>query len=239
MVKRFGVNEPEKPMLIEEVGAAAFKGVVGAIPVVGPALAEMTGVAVRAGVDKKNYDFVMALSEQVEIIQRRLDMPVDEIFGDPEFQSYLTRAVMIAWETHEDEKIRAVARAAVRSGPWEPTGVSEKEYYWSLLRRYSADYLVILRVLHQPDTLWAEWKMSGDEIALDRIFQEIIGFPAHHDEIGQAIMSTLYQDQLTEAGFGLGYSFVRGEGRSVLTTLGGDFVQFYIENSAEDMTRDK
>lgn len=238
MVDRFGVSEPEEPMFIDEIGAAALKGVFGAIPLFGPALAEMTEVAVKAGVDKKNYEFLMALAEQVDIIRRRLDMPLDAIFAAPEFQSYLTRAVMIAWETHEDEKIRAVARAAVRSGPWEPTGVSEKEYYWSLLRRYSADYLVILKVLHRPSILWDDWDLPMDEVPLHRVFQEIIGFPAHHDDIGQAIMSTLYQDQLTESGYGLGYSFVRGDDRSKLTTLGGDFVQFYMENGSQGVASD-
>lgn len=239
MEDRHGRNKPDKPMLYEEVMAAAFKGVVGAIPLVGPFLGEMTEVAFRAGVDKKNHEFNMALADEVEILQRRINMTVDEIFADPEFQSYLTRAVMIAWETHEEEKIRCVARAAVRSGPWQPTGTSEKEYYWSLLRRYSIDYLVILRVLHQPDLLWEYWGITANEMPLHLIFQEITGLPAHHDGIGQAILSTLYQDQLTESGYGMGFSIMRGDDRSKLTTLGRDFVQFFNEEDAVNVKNEQ
>lgn len=229
-------DEPEESHWVEEIGLAALKGAVGAIPVVGPALAEFTGVAVKAGVGKKNHAFLMALNEQVRDIEDRLNLRTEEIFANPEFQSYLTRAIIIAWETYEEEKIRALARAAVRSGPWHGTGRSEKEFYWGLLRRYSADHLVILKVLHRPAILWEDWGLPIEEIPLHAVFQELLGFPAHHDEIGQAILITLYQDQLTESGYGLGYSFVPGEGRSRLTTLGGGLVQFYAQEADEAMS---
>lgn len=235
MEDRLGKNELEEPSLVHDMLEAVPKALLGAVPVVGPFISDLTGVALKAGTNRKQYKFLTALSSEIEILKQRLDASVNEIFSDPEFQSYLTRAVMIAWETHEYEKIRAVACAAVHSGPWEGTGVSEKEYYWSLLRRYSADYLVILRAFHHPNLLWEDWEWTMDEVPFDLFFQQILGFPAHHDEISQAIMSTFYQDQLTSAIYGLGNKFTRGD-QSRLKTLGGDFVKFYEDHGAEPMT---
>lgn len=230
---RFGVSEPEEPSMPDDFGEAIVRAVFGAIPIAGPFISELTGVALKAGTNRKNYEFMMALADEVEVLTRKRDTPANEIFADPEFQSYLARAVMLVWETHEEKKIQAVARAAVRSGPWEGTGVSEKEYYWSLLRRYSADYLVILRIFHQPRLLWDEWGFETEKVPFDRLFQKMIGFPAHHDEIGAAIMSAFDQDGLTSGTYGLGNTFERGKNKSMLTTLGGDFVKFYEEYGSE------
>lgn len=236
MEERSDVSIPEEPSLIDEFGEATFKALIGAVPIFGPMIAEYTGVALKAGANRKNYLLLASMAKEIELLKRRDGLSVDEIFANTEFQSYLTRAVMIAWETHEEEKIRAVARAALRSGPWEGTGVSEKEYYWSLLRRYSADYLVALRIFHQPRLLWDEWELKTERVPFDHLFQNMIGFPAHHDEIGQAIMYAFYQDKLTSAAYGLGNTFERGETQSRLTTLGGDFVKFYEEYGSEPTT---
>lgn len=221
-----GIVPPDVPLVSEQLGEAALKGVFGAFPLIGPALSEAIAFCMRAGTERKTAQFLQYVYRELEGIKELSANLLEEIFADERFEPYLIRAIGMSWETFEEEKLSALAAAALRSASWNKLNTVECEFYWSLLRRYNAVHLKTLSFLHlgQP---------KGHEPfeTIDDFFRHVVGFPAHHDEIGQATMAELYQDKLITDHYGLGYKLSQNA-IGGLTTLGGDFLHFVEARAA-------
>ena len=169
----------------------------------------------------KMHKVVEYVLSEIAEISEQLNQAPQEIIKDEQFATYLTRAVWQAAETHEQEKLHALALASINSGSWSPIEDAEREYYWRLLRQYTLLHLQTLKALHSTQVP----ELGSDEqVRLEDFFRNTIGFPAFHEDIGDAVLTDLSRDGLTRNGFGRGYSFTAGS--SDLSPLGGSFLDF-------------
>lgn len=225
-----GVNRipelPEQPHYGEQIGEAVLKGGFGAIPFIGPALAETISFSMRASNEHKIHNFLEWVQAELARLQDVCVLQIENIVGDEQFKTYVTRALWQSVETHEELKLRALALAASHSGGWSSIEDAEREFYWRLLRNYNALHLQTLRALHPVDDSSAG---ADSGAALHEFFMKVIGFPAHHEGIGAAVIADLHQDGLLANHYGMGYTITPG--KSHLSTLGGEFLNFISEST--------
>lgn len=223
-----GIPElPEKPHYAEQIGEAALKGIFGAIPFIGPTLAETIGLSMQASNEHKIHNFLEWVQAELARLQDISVLRIEDILDDVQFKTYVTRALWQSVETHEEVKLKALALAASHSGSWSMIQDAEREFYWRLLRKYNALHFKTLRALHPVDSPSGE---VGSGPSLNEFFMKVIGFPAHHEGIGAAILADLHQDRLLANDYGMGYTITSGI--SHLSTLGGEFLNFVGETTA-------
>ena len=218
---------PDTPDVLEDVGEAMILGIPGALPIVGPSLSGMIAAGLNYSYKAKMHKVVDFVLEELEDLRKLINLTPESTIKDEQFNTYLTRAVWQAVETHEEEKLRALASAAVNSGSWSPIDDAEREYYWRLLRQYTVLHLQTLRALHSKAT--PDIGIDGD-LRLEDFFKHSIGFPAFHEDIGDAVLRDLSRDGLTTSGFGRGYVFTVGA--SDLSPMGGSFLDFLNMNES-------
>ncbi|WP_190263689.1 hypothetical protein [Glutamicibacter nicotianae] len=218
---------PEPPNLLEDFGGALLQGIPGALPVVGSMFSGMMASGMDFNYKAKMHQIVEYILIELEGLSQRVGWAPEALVQDEQFAAYLTRAVWQAAETVEEDKLRALAMASINSGSWSPIEGAEREFYWRLLRQYTSLHLQTLKALHSTQV---PEMGGGDGVRLEDFFRTVIGFPAFHEDIGDAVLSDLARDGLTRNGFGRGYPF--SSGSSDLSPLGGSFLEFLDETGS-------
>jgi hypothetical protein len=100
---------PEETM--HEKSAPFLRGVVGAIPWLGPGIAEFYTAIFVEPVNKRRWDFVIQLSEDFKELKNKVEGMTDEsLANNPKFVSAMANGVLFATKTHQQEKLDALRK---------------------------------------------------------------------------------------------------------------------------------
>jgi hypothetical protein len=151
--EKYKVPEGTKGDVVESL----VKGVVSAVPVAGGFLAELLQIVVVPPLEKRKAEWMNGVAEGLkELEQKVAGFDVEHLKENDQFISTIVSASQIAIKNHQKEKLEALRNAvlnvAVGSGLTEDT----EAIYLSLIDRYTAWHLRILRLFQNPLQLGAQ-----------------------------------------------------------------------------------
>jgi hypothetical protein len=166
------MNEhPSKEMLPgestkREVGTAAAKGALSAIPFVGGAIAEFLGLALSTPLAKRREAWLQDLATRLAELEGQIrDFSLDALADNEEFVSATLQATQAALRTHQKEKLEALRNAVLNTALNREPEEDFQTIFLSLIDRYSPAHLRLLKSLRNshiiPGTDWLlGWERS-------------------------------------------------------------------------------
>lgn len=135
---------PDDPR--SEAFAAAVRGLLGAVPVVGSLLAEIANLYVNP-LGKRKQRWLELVAEAVTQIQKELGTLPQSLQENEEFVSFLYQATQIALRNHQKEKLNALRGALVSIAHPRARPEDEAFLYLRYIDELSASHLRLLATL--------------------------------------------------------------------------------------------
>ncbi len=222
--------EPPGIETAKELARSAARGIVGAVPVAGPALSEFLGLLISAPVHRQVQDWreevvrrLLALEEKIEgfnasTLQDRGDFAAAVM----DAQSALVRS-------NSEEKREALANAVVNVALERSPDEDRRQMFMSYISDLTSWHLRLLALLQDPPGAskrqgvdMSNISMGAISTMIERVYPELRGQREFYDLLGRDLES---RGLLSGAGF-----HVTMTGSGVMTkrstTLGDEFIRF-------------
>jgi hypothetical protein len=146
-----------------DVALAIVKSAISAVPVVGGPAAELFALVISPPLQKRQAEWMNEIAEGLkEVEQRKPGFTVESLKDNEQFISTVLNASHAAVRNHQREKLdalrNAVLNVAVGSGLDEDT----EAIFLSLIDRYTAWHLRILRLFQNPMQLGTQKGMRPE-----------------------------------------------------------------------------
>jgi hypothetical protein len=207
------------------------KGVLGALPVVGPATAEVIDYFFRLPLEERRNQWFAEVGSVLEKLRtKQPEIGIDALSQDPEFITTLHRATDVAIRTHQQEKIAALRAAVLSSALPSAPGMDLRSFFLHLVEELSPTHLRILALYNDPRA----WFSAHGGTAPTGLYagSKLEVLKAAYPDLVQADTWRVFADQL-EARELMGGITAMMSGASIMqpatTPLGKRFVEFITE----------
>lgn len=133
----------------EDALASVGKAVLGAIPGVGPVVAETLAFALDTRRAERQHEFDTLMARALDDAIERLDesLTVKEVVDSDEFVAAVTAARRVAAETASEGKRSRLAKAVSHAGGWAPFSHSERSQFARLVVDFDDLHVWLLHYL--------------------------------------------------------------------------------------------
>ncbi|WP_146183342.1 hypothetical protein [Limnohabitans sp. JirII-29] len=145
------------------------KIVLGFVPLVGGALAEVAG-CVNDNLSRRQEHWMLQVTAAINDLQRKLNISVEQLMQSERFTSFLLQATPIALKNHQQAKIEALKNALFSVGELEFSNEDLAFQYLRYIDELTVSHLGILHAISKNEDAFKE--VRSMEAAFQMLTQE-------------------------------------------------------------------
>ena len=206
------------------------KVIAGILPM-GSAAYELITTIVVPLHEKKKREFINDLASRLKRLEEEGKIDFDQLGESEEFNTIITKAILLAQQNHQKEKLEAVRNVVTRSAldlPQLVNNYDETEYFLNLIEEINPIQIYLLKFFHNPESksIKSEKKIPGNPTLITRQIISYL-FPELYKKIG--IVSQYWRD-LQRSGLLIGDDITIGRHtkhkiQKLTTDLGDRFLE--------------
>lgn len=111
--------------------------------------------------EKKKREFINDLAIRLKRLEEQGKVDFEELAQNEEFNTIITKAILLAQQNHQKEKLEALRNITIHSAIDLPKGLLEfdkMEYFLSILERITPTHIFLLKTFHDPNAVPNERK---------------------------------------------------------------------------------
>ncbi|MBL4699487.1 MAG: hypothetical protein JKX70_11715 [Phycisphaerales bacterium] len=174
-----------------DVGHAIAKGVIGSVPVLGSAGAELFSFVVSAPIEKRRNEWMEQVGERLRTLESDRGLSLEELQQDEEFIDMLIQASTIALRTSQQEKQEALLNAISNSTSSTSIQSAIKQMYLRLIDDFNEWHIRLLKLFSNPPQWFSEHgvkppqniTMGSLELVLKAAYPELKTKRAFYDQV--------------------------------------------------------
>jgi len=174
-----------------DVGHVVAKGLIGSVPFVGSAGAELFSFVVTAPIEKRRNEWMEQVGERLKDIEANQKLSLEELQQNEEFIDTVIQASTVALRTSQLEKREALLNAISNSVSSTSVQYAIKQMYLRLVDDFNEWHLRILKLFSNPSSWFVEHKieppqniMTGSlELVLHAAYPELKDRRAFYDQV--------------------------------------------------------
>ena len=153
------------PKEIKEIAQSEAKDktakiIAGILPM-GSAAYELITTIVVPLHEKKKHEFINDLATRLKRLEKQGHIDYEELAQSEEFNTIITKAILLAQQNHQKEKLEALRNITIHSAIDLPKGLlefDEMEYFLRILERITPTHIFLLKTFHDPNAVPNERK---------------------------------------------------------------------------------
>ena len=225
------MNQKEKREISQsEVRDRTAKIISGLIPG-GRSAYELFTAIVQPLHEKRKEEWVREVAIRLNQLERREKINLEELSRNEEFNTIITRATLLAQQTHQKEKHEALRQVVIKSAvdlPQLVKNFDETDYFLTIIEQINPVQISLLKLFHNPEPKVKDLKskIPGDPTLNSR---QIISYL--YPELQKKMeMISQYWRELQRLGLMIGNDITIGRHtkhkiQKLTTDLGGRFLK--------------
>lgn len=144
------LSEPESnlPVISDKVHLMG-RMAIGSIPIAGGAALELFNVLIRPQSEARLDAWKILIVERLRLLEDE-SLTIEKLQADEQFNSIVMQATYAALNTHQEEKLEALANAVANTAGHIPIDESVQQVFIGLVESLTPWHLRILRFFHNP-----------------------------------------------------------------------------------------
>jgi len=134
----------------KDVAYTSVKAVLGTIPVLGSAAAELFSLIVTPPLEKRRAQWMNEVAERLKILEEKKNIDIQELIDNEIFIDTILQATAVAIKTSEQEKLEALKNAVINSVFVEDIDKTKTLMFLRLIDSFTALHLTILKFFDNP-----------------------------------------------------------------------------------------
>lgn len=143
---------------------AGVKALLGSIPLLGTAAAELFALVVAPPLDKRRSQWMREVGEALSQAHARRAIDLEQVAQSDAFVDTALQASQIALRNHQEEKIEALRNAVVNAAAPEAPSASLQQFFLRLVDEFTVWHLRLLRLFQGPEAWFAKHGMPSPNL---------------------------------------------------------------------------
>lgn len=147
-----GSPREKREIAQSEARDKAAKMIAGLVPM-GSAAYELITTLVAPLHEKKKREFINDLATRLKRLESQGQIDLEELAQNEEFNTIITKAILLAQQNHQKEKLEALRNVVVNASVKLPKNViefSEMEYFLRIIETITPLHILLLSVFKNP-----------------------------------------------------------------------------------------
>lgn len=161
---------------------ATVKAVLGSIPLLGAAAAELFGLVVAPPLEKRRSAWMREVGEALSRAHAERAIDLERAANDDTFLDTALQASQLALRNHQEEKIQALRNAVVNAAASQAPSASLQQFFLRLVDEFTVWHLRLLKLFQSPEAWftehgmpWPNLYMGGLSHVVESAFPELRG----------------------------------------------------------------